>query len=152
MHSRRKHIFGRITLVILILYWITWATLTHIPHFRAPSGLKRYYLGIPLDKIAHCGAYALLSFLLCAWWSLRKRRPGFWDSLLIMIILLSYGALEELTQKLVGRGCEFNDWLADVCGVTLGLIACQIVWFLKRRFYNPRFEKPTFIPASDLHW
>jgi VanZ family protein len=39
------------------------------------------------------------------------------------IVLAIYGVVEEMTQPPVGRVASIWDWIADVCGAGLGLLA-----------------------------
>jgi VanZ family protein len=65
-------------------------------------------------------------------------RPLGWSNLAIILLLLAaYGSFDEITQRLVGRRCEFGDWLADMAGAMLGLAAQSLSF---RFFRRPRSE------------
>jgi VanZ family protein len=54
-------------------------------------------------------------------------------SALIIVAGLAYGAIDEQTQKLVGRDCSLRDWIADAGGaVTAVVILLVIRGFLSR--------------------
>jgi VanZ family protein len=80
------------------------------------------------DKLAHLGAYAVLGA--CLAWGQRRQRggapaaPGA-GALLILVGAL-YGASDEFHQSFVpGRDASAADWIADLCGVTLGYLAAS---------------------------
>jgi len=106
----------KITIVILVLYWIILAIVAHIP---IP---KLVYQAQVSDKWLHFLAYMNLTFLL--WFSLRPvslvrwRRKMVW---LILFIVVVYGGIDELLQPLVGRTKDFGDFLANVSGILTGL-------------------------------
>ena len=39
----------------------------------------------------------------------------------IVALLASYGAFDEVTQPIVGRDCDFWDWVADMAGILVGI-------------------------------
>jgi VanZ family protein len=109
----------------LAAYWLLIFILTHTP---APD-LPR----VPVnDKLEHFLAYGLLGGLLylTAW----SRRPN-WNRLggFVWIVGLSYGAIDEWLQLLVGRDCELNDWLADAAAVTIAVLVLSLVRYMVRR-------------------
>jgi VanZ family protein len=46
---------------------------------------------------------------------------------LVIGICLLYGAIDELTQPLVGRFCSFDDWLADASGAIAVVAAAMVI-------------------------
>jgi VanZ family protein len=96
------------------IYWITIFALTHVPVTIPKRG--------PGDKTIHFVVYAILGVLL--WLSIKPRR---WMIPAMVGMLMVYGAIDELTQPLVGRSCEFNDWLADSAGAVVATGACALV-------------------------
>jgi VanZ family protein len=118
--SRRT---GRALWIILWAYWLLIFILTHTP---APD-LPR----VPVnDKLEHFLAYGMLGGLLyLAAWS---RWPS-WRRLgwVVWAVGLSYGAIDEWLQLLVGRDCELNDWLADAAAVTIAVVVLSLVrWYV----------------------
>ena len=96
-------------------YWCLLFTATHWPR-----------LNVPLrggDKFAHGAGYfglalAVLAVVFCF---VRPRWPHF---LAIFVALACYGALDEATQLLVpGRSADVLDWLADLGGAAMGIVA-----------------------------
>jgi VanZ family protein len=116
----------RSSLAALVAYWCLSFVATHTP--VVPS--------VPLtssDKLVHAVAYFILALLLAIAWSLR--RPLGWRGYLaIFAILLAYGALDEITQILVGRRADVADWLADAAGAIAGLA----VFAVARAIVRPR--------------
>ncbi len=74
--------------------------------------------GTPSDKLQHLAAFFTLAVL---------ARLGFPDRIHLQVLggLALFGALIEFSQMLpiVGRDGDVGDWLADVAGATLGLLA-----------------------------
>lgn len=97
-----------------VIVWCAAFIATHIP----PNGSSLFLSG--WDKVAHVGIYSCLaaSTALALGLHRRNRIVGF---AAVFVGLLVYGVVEETTQLLVGRSCEFGDWLADAGGAALGL-------------------------------
>jgi VanZ family protein len=115
----------------LALYWILIFTLTHVP----TSGLPPTDTN---DKVAHLLAYFVLGALLYS--AIAIRRPSqVAIGTIVLLIAAIYGAIDEQTQKFVGRHCDLHDWLADMTGALIG-VALMIV--LRR-------IKPFRAPASE---
>ena len=72
---------------------------------RAPDGS---------DKVIHVLAFAALSFPLS-----RTGRLGF---LPVFVGASAFGGFIELIQPSFNRSASINDWIADILGVTLGII------------------------------
>lgn len=77
------------------------------------------------DKIKHFIGYAVLGGFV--WRSLGDRctrRQRFWLAIGISAV---YGATDEFHQRLVvGRSCDFCDWIADVLGASIGAMIMMI--------------------------
>jgi VanZ family protein len=116
MGSTRRH---RLAWIALVGYWIVLATATHLPPSRLPeTGIK--------DKYEHFGAYVLLAALLCV--VLASRGMSILDaSWRSFLIALSYGAIDEWTQPLVGRTCSLMDWIADAAGAGVAIAVFLLV-------------------------
>ncbi len=96
--------------VVLAVIWITLAILTHIPVPQAVQELR------VSDKLVHCIAYFPLGLLLPT-----CRVRGTQRHWVCLLIVASYGILDELLQIPVGRTASVLDWLADVIGAALGV-------------------------------
>jgi VanZ family protein len=111
--------------VLCAAYWVALFTLTHLP--RVPV------IGPPVqDKVAHLLAYGVLAgvLYLTTWasGSGAKRAAYF-----VIAVTVLYGAMDELTQPLVGRSCEWYDWLADAAGaLTVVGVFTSIRYFIER--------------------
>ncbi len=109
------------------IYWVVLFVMTHLPPRQMPRGPGG-------DKLYHFGAYLVLSFLLGAalWHAFPVRRRVI--PLLVVLAAMAYGAVDEVTQILVGRACELNDWLADVSGAaTAGAALYTLQIYFARR-------------------
>ena len=108
--------------LVLAVYWLCLFAATHWPQ---PPDLS----DVPgSDKTVHLTAYALLAFLLAR--TLAGRRPlSLATMAVVLAIVATYGAADELTQPFFGRETELNDWAADMAGAMIGLLAAR---------YSPR--------------
>ena len=144
----------RLGFIILCLYWLALFTGTHLPGDSVPSTGHH-------DKVQHFLAYFGLAVLcsVVIWPSpfaaqpslaQQNQSPGepnrpspmkslrrwfkgsLWrSSWLISVVLISYGAIDEITQAFSpGRSPEWGDFLADSLGVISGLLVCFCVWSL----------------------
>lgn len=104
------------------IYWLSLFVATHLPKPPAAALVDR--IG---DKLVHAAAYLLLALL--GGWSAKRRNlrldlkwAGRW-----WLIYAGYAAADEFLQgiPILGRACQFGDWLADLAGVT---IALTLIW------------------------
>jgi VanZ family protein len=108
---------------IIIGLLILWLSLTG-SKLPVPGRM----LDIPyFDKLGHFGMYSFFSAVLlldsCHW------RGGMKFRYLILIIPVFFGALMEILQMTltVSRKAEELDFLANICGVTAGVLLAFIV-------------------------
>lgn len=92
---------------------------THWPGLRIAAGINA---GIPADKLLHCLSYSGLGVCLglLAVLSKGRRRPAIFKGI---VLLCMFAAVDELTQPWFGRSCDPVDWIADVFGGVVGLLA-----------------------------
>lgn len=116
-------------LVTLAAYWLLLFVLTHLPDLPVEGGFSS------ADKVAHLCAYAILAWLaamaLRVW---QVRLPA-----ILLIVLLggaAYGAVDEVLQGFTGRETEVYDWVADVIGLTAGLLLFLATHRMLRRVYR----------------
>ena len=105
--------FRAFVYIVTMAYSIALFTLTHT---HRPPGI-----GVNLgDKAAHFLGYGALTglFYMTFWVALPRRR---WSVLGALPMALLYGAMDEITQPLVGRTCELADWLADGSGAAVAV-------------------------------
>ena len=97
---------------------------SHIPQ----DNLGQQTVLLQIDKILHVTAYGIITFLAI---SSVKFRPYFRIKLIVFILVISIGYLDEYYQSFVGRTSSIVDWLADISGVVLGLIVFEVKYHLK---------------------
>ncbi len=117
------------SLMALAAYIAALLFSTHLP--KLPDVL------IPLgeyDKWIHGGMYAGLVIVIAWNWSL-YRELGWRQWATVLAMCAAFGFFDELTQILVGRTCDFLDWLADMLGASIGLAASVAA---ATRFRRPR--------------
>jgi VanZ family protein len=111
----------------LAVYWITLLLATHVP---VPSSA----VSVPgADKVAHFVGYGVLGLLATLWITLR-RPLSVRLTLLIIVCLAAYAAVDELLQIPVGRSCDIADWKWDVIGGSVGALLIALV----SRLHSPR--------------
>lgn len=123
---------------VLACYWVAVFASTHIPRVPLPTHFNLF------DKVCHFSAFALLTLLAHLAWA--TRRPGLdrlpWKELAItMLVIAGYGALDEITQPLVGRSCELLDWAADVAGIVFATLVFAAGWALAYRHLTRSHER-----------
>ena len=113
-------------------YWIFLFCGTHFPKPELP-GVRAS------DKFAHFVAFAALAFL---FWrcveSFHRNLSGrfVW---IAFVGLAAYAAIDEYLQRFVNRGPSLDDWLADLTGIAVVLLALE----LHRRFTaSPQVAEP----------
>ena len=114
----------KITIAILVLYWVVLAVVTHIP---IPQIVYRAQVS---DKWLHFLAYLNLIFLL--WFSISQDRRVNWRSRaawLILFAVAAYGGLDELSQPYTGRTCDLWDFVANAEGIFAGLVMFALLTF-----------------------
>jgi len=128
--------------LIAVIYWIILLTLTHIPHLGPIPEIPGK------DKTIHFVSYCIGTILLYfACVSVQRRlklansnlknnriNTKFLPAILIIVIII-IAMLDELTQPWVNRTCSLGDWLADACGITLGVII-SIYLLTKTQIYG----------------
>ena len=101
--------------VVLVGLWAGAFVVTHVPPSRLSSIVSLS------DKVLHAAGYLALTCALLG--VLKLHGPGGARRMLTVVaIVAAYGAVDELTQPLVGRHADIIDWLADVTGAGLGVV------------------------------
>lgn len=128
MQKRVGHLLNspRLWQLALACYWLALFLGTHIPIDRIPLH------GGTADKFAHVVAFAVLAAIFAITWQVSAGRLMARHLVWAWIVIAFYGAVEELTQPLVGRVAGLWDWLADASGAALGLVLFACV----RRFWE----------------
>ena len=114
----------RVIWVGTAVVWGGMFVLTHIP-VVLPRLVESH------DKSAHFLGYLVLGGAIFA----SLRAAGWRDpTLAVLIIGMAYGAIDEQSQKFVGRSCDLNDWFADVAGLAVAVTVGALVtkWFDRR--------------------
>lgn len=101
----------RYTLAVLVCYWLTMFTLTHMP----PGAIRSVQVS---DKIQHFAGYMILAVLLDITLFAKLHSSRAWITL---IIVLLYGAFDEMLQPLTHRTADLADWFADGAGAAAGI-------------------------------
>lgn len=116
-------------------FWLLMLVLTHLPEIP-----KEYDSGLG-DKSEHLIGYMLLSVGLGLSLSASQGPLGWRRLAMIIAIAATYGAFDETTQPLFGRNCDWYDWVADLQGCLLGIVAALAIDQLSRR-WRPAWFPP----------
>jgi len=114
----------KLTIISLLLYWPTIFVLAHIP---IPQLVYKAQVS---DKTLHLITYLILVFLL--WFAVSPDKKVNWGKAAVWWVLLitaGYGGADELLQGCVGRSCDIKDFLANLVGVSGGLILFSFLTF-----------------------
>jgi VanZ family protein len=111
------------------LYWLAMFTATHLPIQTTPAGDP-----YSLDKLQHITAFAIFAIFLCTGGATIgiPRLPLYFG---VIGVIAAYAAVDELSQRFIPqRTPDFFDWLADVAGAVMGIIAFSAI----RRIHDRR--------------
>ena len=114
----------RLTLTVLTVYWPALFYISHIP---VPEGVR---ISRVSDKGLHLTAYMILSLLL--WYSVSPSGRLSWrnkNTWRVLLVIVSYGFLDEILQGLVGRSCDIADFYADMAGTALAMLVFTLFSF-----------------------
>ncbi len=112
--SRRAR---RTVLLGCIVAWLVAFAATHTP-IPVPPRMEFS------DKTLHVAGYFALSTVF--WLTLLaygRTAPA--RACLTGIVMAAYGGFDELTQPLFNRSASFDDWVADLCGIVIAVVAMQ---------------------------
>ncbi len=133
-NPRRQRVLGLVFVVGFVIFSMVLLTATHLP--RIPTVAR----GPGVDKWLHFSAYGCQTILamgvLYCTDRLVLKNVAF-----LIVLLTTFGAVDELTQPMFHRQAELFDWLADCAGVIIGMCS---VWL----FASPRQEPPI---SEDHH-
>ena len=124
MHFMKNHLYSLAFLLSIII----WCTSVYLLLAKAPN------VGV---RVPPYGAHTVMFFGLAFMTTCSQRRPKI---LLTLTALFLFGAVTEVAQHFnPPRTCDPIDFMEDVIGATLGLVAA-IVWIdLLRRFLRSNF-------------
>ena len=117
-NPRRQRVLGLVFFVGFVIFSMVLLTATHLPHI--PTVAR----GPGVDKWLHFSAYGCQTILamgvLYCTDRLVLKNVAF-----LIVLLTTFGAVDELTQPMFHRQAELFDWLADCAGVIFGMCS---VW------------------------
>ena len=117
-----------ISLYLFCIYIIAVILLCVIHTDNIPE-LPKYFLGIPIDKIAHMIMF--LPFVILSYFAVMPTEKGIWRKLAVLSITVLLGGIfafsTERLQAMTGyRTYEISDMIADVAGIALSTIIVLI--------------------------
>lgn len=115
----------KLTRILLVFYWISILTLTHIP---IPQLVREAQVS---DKALHVLAYLILVFLL--WFAVKPDSKVNWLKASVWWVFLAasgYGLVDEWLQSFsAGRSASITDFLANLAGIGGGLVLFTFLSF-----------------------
>lgn len=114
----------KLIIISLLFYWPAIFVLAHIP---IPQLVYKAQVS---DKTLHLVVYLILVFLL--WFAVSPDKKVNWGKAAVwwvFLIMAGYGGVDELLQGYVGRSCDIKDFLANLVGVSGGLILFSFLTF-----------------------
>ncbi len=130
-NHQRQRVLSLVFFIGFILFSMVLLTATHLP--RIPTIAR----GPGVDKWLHFSAYGCQTILamgvLYCTDRLVLKNVAF-----LIVLLTTFGAVDELTQPMFHRQAELFDWLADCAGVLFGV--CLVWLFATLWGKNPMSE------------
>lgn len=114
----------RLILSIFILMWVGAFVATHVPARCIPRAIAG--LG---DIVLHGVGFLGLS----SWFILTGAAFGIKPLrriLLVLLVMMAYGAIDEYTQQFFGRCTELKDWLTDTTATIIAIILWETIFYL----------------------
>lgn len=121
----RLHRMRRAMLAITTLLWLGAFIATHVPTHRLPGHLPG---DVTLHLVGYLGLAAAVLLTMAFYAKPRRRRIA-----TIFIVMAVYGAIDEITQPLVGRYAAWKDWAADLAGTALAVLIVEALLALLTR-------------------
>lgn len=116
----------------LAAYWLTIFILTSLPGRSLPKVILIF-----TDKAKHLIGYLILSFLLNFAIHFQKKfeKLNIRSGITAFMIIAVYGILDEIHQIFIpGRSFEWLDFLSDLIGGLIGILAAQ--WIIEQNKKN----------------
>jgi VanZ family protein len=137
MKNRGSFLYRRRTaiLFILILMWTGAFTVTHIPARCIPGQIAA--LGdVTLHGIGFLGLSSWFILTVAAFGIKPVQRI-----LLVLLVMMFYGAVDEYTQQFFGRSTQLKDWLTDTMATVVSLILWETILFLAQRISRTKISQ-----------
>ncbi len=107
---------ARVMTVLCPVVWIAAFTATHVPINRVLRDMEFRPSDVLLHLVGYFGLTAVFVLMMIARRWRRYRRM-----VTVLHVIPIYGAIDELTQPLVGRSAAITDWLANIAGMILAI-------------------------------
>jgi VanZ family protein len=131
----------RVVLALWILAWMAAFTSTHIPGEDLPSIQVS-------DKLLHTvGFFGLGAGFMITLISYGVRRLN--RIVLVVAVMMIYGALDEYTQQFFHRTTDIKDWCADMIGLAASVVAVELFFSLVRLLF-PQPVTEEAVPRRSL--
>ena len=125
----------------LLFAWAFYWAMVILASFKF---LERSFIWTFNDKLLHFCAYAILAGLIFIGWANKSFLPRLMTTLGILALL---AGIDEFLQSFTNRDPSFDDWLADMAGAILTLIALtgfMVVRWLWRAYRSGSWQQAFF--------
>ena len=113
------HPFRHVLLIACAAAWAAAFVASHLPPDNLPD--------LPTTDVSlHAGGFLVLTALLLAVLASRRARRRRRITVALCAIP-TYAAFDEITQALVGRDPALADWGADLLGMAVAVVACELL-------------------------
>ena len=121
---RKRRLLGITMLFVFVFYSILLVVATHLP--RVPTFVR----GPGADKWLHFVAYGCQTVLAMSVFHFTNRLV-LKNVIFLIVLLATFGAIDELTQPLFSRQAELLDWVADCVGIVFGVCLAWLVVYTR---------------------
>ena len=132
VHPKRR-LLGIAMLFVFVLYSILLVVATHLPH------VPTFVRGPGADKWLHFAAYGCQTVLAMSVFHFTNRLV-LKNVIFLVVLLATFGAIDELTQPLFSRQAELLDWVADCAGIVFGVCLAWLVVYIRGEIKYTRKE------------
>ncbi len=120
----KKRIIFITTVTYIVL--ITALSVIKFSDHQVPTCIDNFNSIANLDKIVHLCFYITLNFLLQTLFAVKYAVERLSSMLIISISAILYSVAIEFVQLQVGRECSVYDVIANMIGVTIGLVIFKL--------------------------
>ena len=128
---RKRRLLG-ITCSCFVLYSILLVVATHLPCACICTWAW-------CNKWLHFAAYGCQTALAMSVFHFTNRLVRK-NGIVLIILLATFGAIDELTQPLFSRQAELLDWVADCVGIVFGVCLAWLVVYIRGEMKHTRKE------------
>jgi VanZ family protein len=112
--------------------WIGAFTATHVPYSTIPSAIR---------DLGHFALHGLGFLGLSSWFILTLAALNVSPLrriVVVLLIMMIYGAIDEYTQQFFGRSTDLPDWFIDTGATIVALVIWESIFWLTKKGLQPQ--------------